>query len=227
MNMRLEWSQNGERQSNEALLVLDSGATGAVLSSTWVKNAQLPCICRENPTPIFDASGNYIPRSGTHYTKTVDMSIGNHMNKIRFEVADMPLGHLDGYLPMAWLKDHNTDINWEKGSLKWRSDYCKAHCLKSKSRIEFITCEELLAKDLKNMFECGMRLWTGEDGEDISLKLLPEFKDYSETFSEEKINVLPEYMEYDHRIDLIPGSDLPKNHIYPLTVKELQVLKGI
>ena len=138
--------------------MLDSGATGTVLSSTWVKNAQLPCIRRENPTPISDTSGNHIPGSGTHYTKTVDMSIGNHMNKMRFEVADMPTGHLDGYLPMAWLKDHNLDINWEKGSLKWRSDYCKAHCLKSKSRIEFIMCEELLAENPKNMFICGMRL---------------------------------------------------------------------
>ena len=205
--------------------MLDSGATGAVLSSTWVKNAQLPCIRRENLTPISDASGNHIPGSGTHYTKTVDMSIGSHRNKMRFEVVDMPTGHLDGYLPMAWLKDHNQDINWEKGILKWRSDYYKAHCLKNKSRIEFITCEELLAEDPKNMFVCRMRLWTGEDGEDISLKLLPESRDYSDIFSQEKINVLPEHTEYDHRIDLIPDSDLPKNHIYPLAVKELQVLK--
>ena len=36
---------------------------------------------------------------------------------------------------------------------------------------------------------------------------------------------MPKHTEYDHRIDLVPGSDLPKNHIYPLTVKELQVLK--
>ena len=225
VNVRLEWSYNGRKHSEEALLLLDSGATGAVLSSAWVSNAQLPCIRRETPTPISDASGNHIPGSGLHYTKTVDMSIGDHTNKMRFELADMPPGHLDGYLPMAWLKDHNPDINWERGSLKWRSDYCKTHCLRSKSRIEFITCEELLAEDPNNMFVCGMRLWTGEDGEDISLKLLPEYQDYADIFSEEKINVLPKHTEYDHRIDLVPGSDLPRNHIYPLTVRELQVLK--
>jgi len=44
------------KQSGEALLGLDSGATGAVLSSAWVRNAQLPCICRETPIPISDAS---------------------------------------------------------------------------------------------------------------------------------------------------------------------------
>jgi len=126
---------------------------------------------------------------------------------------------------MAWLKDHNPDINWERGSLKWRSDYCKTHCLRSKSRIEFITCDELLAEDPNNMFVCRMRLWTGEDGEDMSLKQLPEYQDYADIFSEEKINVLPKYTEYDPRIDLVLGSDLPRHHIFPLTVRELQVLK--
>jgi len=129
VNVRREWSHNGKKHSEEALLLLDSGAACAVLSSTWASNAQLPCIRRETPTPISDPSGNQIPGSGLHYTKTVDISIGDHTNKMRFELADMPSGHLDSYLPMAWLKDHNPDINWERGSLNWRSDYCKTYCL--------------------------------------------------------------------------------------------------
>jgi len=126
VRVRLEWSHNQERLNGEALLLLDSGSTGAVLSSDWVKNAHVPCVRRKELTPILDASGNHIPGSGLHYTTTVDMYIGDHMNKMRFEVADMPAGKVNGYLPMSWLKDHNPDINWEKGSLKWRSEYCKA-----------------------------------------------------------------------------------------------------
>jgi hypothetical protein len=90
VNVRLEWSHDGKRQSEEALLLLDSGATGAVLSSSWVERAQLPCIRRKDPTPISDASGNHIPGSGLHYTKTVDMSIGDHTNKMRFELRICP-----------------------------------------------------------------------------------------------------------------------------------------
>ena len=90
MNVRLEWSYNGKKRSEEALLLLDSGTTGGVLSRAWVSDAQLPCIRRETPTPISDARGNQIPGSGLHYTKTVDMSIGDHTNKMRFELADMP-----------------------------------------------------------------------------------------------------------------------------------------
>jgi len=78
VRVRLEWSHNQERLSGEALLLLDSGATGAVLSSDWVKNAQVPCVHRKEPTPILDASGNHIPGSGLHYTTRVDIVRGQN-----------------------------------------------------------------------------------------------------------------------------------------------------
>jgi len=111
VKVRVEWTQNQERRSGEALLLLDSGANSAVLNSDWVKDAQVPCVRWKDLTPITDASGNHIPGSGLHYTTTVDMYIGDHMNKMGFEVADMPAGKVNGYLPMSWLKDHNPDIN--------------------------------------------------------------------------------------------------------------------
>jgi len=181
----------------------------------------VPCERRQEPTPILDASGNHIPGSGLNYTTTVDMYIGDHMNKMRFEVADMPAGKVNGYLPMSWLKDHNPDINWEKGSLKWRSEYCKAPCLRKERRLEFITEEELVAEDLDNIFVMGMALYTDEDGEDIKIKILPECRDHADIFSQGKINALPEHSKYDHRIDLIPEAKLPDGPIYPLSKKEL------
>jgi len=75
---------------------LDSGASGAVLSNDRVKDTQVHWVCRQDPTTITDASGNHIPGSGLHYTSTVDMYIGDHMNKMRFEVADMPAGKVNG-----------------------------------------------------------------------------------------------------------------------------------
>jgi len=70
---------------------------------------------------------------------------------------------------MSWLKDHNPDSNWEKGSLKWRSEYCKTHCLRKERPLEFITEEELLAEDPDKIFVMGMALYTDEDGEDIKI----------------------------------------------------------
>jgi len=204
VKVRLEWTHNQERLSGEALSLLDSGATGAVLSSDWVKDAQVPCVRRKEPTPIFDASGNHIPGSGLHYTTTVDMYIGDHMNEMRFEVADMPAGKVNSYLPMSWLKDHNPDINWEQRSRKWPSDYFKAYYLRKERRLEFITEEELLAKESDNIFVMGMALYTDEDGDDINVKILPEYQDNADIFSPESINALPEDTKYNHRVDLVP-----------------------
>jgi len=224
VRVRLEWSHNQERQSGEALLLLDSGATGAVVSSDWVKDTQVPCIRRKDPTPITHTTWNHIPGSGLHYTTTVDMYIGDHTNKIRFEVADMPAGKVCGYLPMSWLKDHNPDINSEKGSLKWRSEYCKAHCLREERRLEFITEEQLLAEDPDNIIVIGMAFDTDDDGKDIKIKILPEYRDYVDIFSQEKINALPEHSKYDHRIDWILEAKIPDGPIYPLARKELDAL---
>ena len=82
-----------------------------MLSSDWVKDAQVPCICRKDPIPITYSSGNYIPGSGLHDTTMLDMYIGDNMNKMQFEVADMPAGKVNRYLLMSWLKDYNPDIN--------------------------------------------------------------------------------------------------------------------
>jgi len=146
------------------------------------------------------------------------------MKKMRFEFADMPAGKVNGYLPMSWLKDHNPDINWERGSLKWHSDYCKAHCLGKERRLEFITEEELLAYDLDNIFVMGMTLYTDEDGDDIKVKILSEYQDSADIFSQEMINALPEHTKYYHRIDLVPDAKLPEGPIYHLSKKELDAL---
>jgi len=145
------------------------------------------------------------------------------MNKMRFEVPDMPAGKVNGYLPILWLKDDNPDINWEKRCLKWRSGYCKAHRLRKERRLEFITEEELLAEDPDNIFVMGIALYTDEDGDDIKVKILPQYQDYADIFSQQRINALPEHTKYDHRIDLVPEAKLRHGPIYPLSNKELDL----
>ena len=203
---------------------MDSGATDAVLSNEWVKEVQVPCIHRENPIPIADASGNHIPGSGQHYTRMLRMQIGDNINEMRFELADMPGTKVPGYLPMSWLKGQNPDINWEKGSLKWRSDYSKTHCLMAKSRLVFITSEELLAENPENV--CLLRIcrYTDEDGGDIKLSLLPEYRDYADIFSTEMARALHEHSGHDHRIELEEGKVPPSGPIYPLSRRELDGL---
>ena len=101
--MTLYWKIGARRSIAKATLLLDSGATGPVLSTSWMKQTQMPCVRCKVPCPISDASRNNILGSGLHYTKEVKLKIGDHSNKMRFEVADIHNSKIDGYLPMSWL----------------------------------------------------------------------------------------------------------------------------
>jgi len=81
-----------------------------------------------------------------------------------------------------------------------------------------------LAEDPDNIFVMGMAPYTNEDGKDIKIKILTEYRDYADIFSQEKINALPEHSKYDHRMDLIPEAKLPDGPIYPLSKEELDAL---
>ena len=82
VQVRLDWTYEKQRTSSQALLLLDNGATGAVLSNEWAQKAQVPCLRRETPTPIADPSGNHIPGSGQHYTSILRTKIGDHVNEM-------------------------------------------------------------------------------------------------------------------------------------------------
>ena len=144
------------------------------------------------------------------------MCIGDHVNSTRFGLAEIQDNKIDGYLLMSWLKDHNPDIDWAKGILTWRSDYCKGRRLSTLRRLQFITEEELLADNASSVYLLGMAEFTNEEGKDIAFKLLPEYKDYGDIFSQERIESLPQHSKYDHKIELQPDTTPPLGPIYPL-----------
>ena len=126
---------------------------------------------------------------------------------------------------MSWLVEHNPDIDWTNGKIKWRSEHCRKHCLPSKIKIEWMTEEEMLREPKEQRHVFGVAVFHDEDGEDISLRLIDHYKDYADIFSEEKIHALPEHSKYDHKIELEPGNTPPFGPIYPLSESKLRVLR--
>jgi len=70
----------------------------------------------------------------------------------------------------------------------------------------------------------GMALYTDEDGDNIKVKILPEYQDYGDIFGQERINALPKHTKYDLCIELVTDAKLPERPIYPLSKKELDTL---
>ena len=79
-------------------------------------------------------------------------------------------------------------------------------------------------EDPDNIFVMGMALYTDENGDDIKVKILPEYQNCADIFSQERINALPEHTKHDYRVDLVPDAKLPDKPIYPLSKKELDTL---
>ena len=224
---KLDWKMGNKMKSVTALLLLDSGATGPVLASHFIKKHGIPLEEKRQRMQMIAANGEQID-GGTHHTKTVGMWIGKHVSNMKFEALGIPdegsRMHV-GYLPMSWLSEHNPDIDWSLGKIKWRSDHCKKHCLPSSIKIEYMTEEQMLREPKDQIHVFGMAVFHDEDGEDISLRLIDYYKDYADIFSEEKIHALPEHGKYDHKIELQPGTTPPFGPIYPLSESELRVLR--
>jgi len=54
-------------------------------------------------------------------------------------------------------------------------------------------------------------------GTTLRSKSFQNIKAYSDIFSQERINALPEHTKYDHHVDLVPDAKLPDGPIYPLS----------
>ena len=109
--------------------------------------------------------------------------------------------------------------------IKWQSEHCWKHCLPSKINIQWMTEEEILREPKQQRHVFGMVVFHDKDGENISLRLIDDYKDYADIFSEERIHALPKHSKYDHKIELEPGTIPPFGLIYPLSESELRVLR--
>ena len=57
-------------------------------------------------------------------------------------------------------------------------------------------------------------------------KLLPaKYREFSDVFDARKAGILPEHGPMEHRIDLVPGKEVPWGPVYPLSESELLILR--
>jgi hypothetical protein len=69
--------------------------------------------------------------------------------------------------------------------MRWRSSYCKEHCLPKTIQIELINEEQLLRENAEDIHLFGMAVYHDEDGRDISTCLIDYYKNYVDMFSQE------------------------------------------
>ena len=68
---------------------------------------------------------------------------------------------IDGYLPVLWLQKHNPSINWETGTLKWRSAHYRIKCIRRHISAALIT-EVQMEKELEQEILMAAVIWPHE-----------------------------------------------------------------
>ena len=192
----------------EAKALIDSGCTGCAINREFVNKHKIKREKLSRQLRVLNADGSE-NSSGriTHHTE-----IMMRMGKIHWEKMDFGITKLDDhdiFLGFDWLMEHNPEINWKTGGIRFSRcpDKCKEMEKFRRSNISMdIKITEHLAK--------GNKEWR---------EIVPAaYHKFTKAFEEGQYNKLPEHRIWDHKIDFKEGTDLNKLQcrIYPLTKQE-------
>lgn len=195
----LSWG--GGTKDTHALI--DSGAEGNFLDSSFAFSFKLPVIALSQPIAVRALSGLSLPTI-THSTTPIKLiTSGNHVEHISFFLTDcsntpVVLGH-------PWLVLHKPHINWGLSTIFSWSEKCHESCLSSaRSAVSCSVFQE----------EC------------MDLSNVPnEYLDLKRVFSKSRAASLPPHRPYDCAIDLLPGTSPPKGKLYSLSIPEREAME--
>lgn len=238
-----------------ATALIDSGATSNFVHIDFVKQHNIPQKAKKRPIPLEVADGRPISTGHiTHSTTELTLVIRNtdHEEQIMLDIA--PLGRHQVILGIPWLKKHNPSIIWPSHSIKFDSDYCKAHCKVRPERISYpysidikslLCMSDVVTDDVKTLTDTKLPSyqamqqcsWSSLEDEDTIIAIMSldqqsvdapalpeEFKDFADIFSKASADKLPPSTKYNHSIPLEEGKQPPFGPIYSLSETELKAL---
>jgi hypothetical protein len=96
--------------------LLDSGATGLFLSTSFVERNNLNTQKLERAVPVYNVDGSLNQGGSIKDEVDVIMTYQGHTEKATFAICD--LGDKDAIIGHTWLFSHNPEIDWQSGQVK-------------------------------------------------------------------------------------------------------------
>src|SRR2546423_9561729 len=167
--------------------MLDSGATSCFIHSSIIKVFRLPTFPNLVPKKLKVIDGREVSSGLVTKHCKIKLEIGGHMENLECHVVD--IGSHDIVLGMSWLKRHNPNINWEKKTLHFTSQYFIKQCLETTNHIQIHALEGLPS----------------------------EYTEFEDVFSGEKQTKLPPHRNYHCGIEFTPGAKMRHQSLFHLT----------
>jgi len=130
MKVGLEKIDNHEGVVVDTLL--DSGATGLFIDTTFAKEKGFKLEKMRNPLLVRNVDGMANIEGAIMHQVECNMFFKGHVERVRMDVCN--LGKTKVILGMPWLAAHNPEIDWEKGEVKMTR--CPPICGKGKREEE-------------------------------------------------------------------------------------------
>ena len=139
------------------------------------------------------------------------------------EIMDLgvsKLGNSDLFLGHDWLQYHNPEVNWTDQILTFSR--CPSTCWNEAKLKEIDEEKEMLRSFQTKSAEIAFKNRKERAVEEIILK---HYLEYKSVFEKHTYDELPPRQQWDHAIDLIPGSKPTDCKLYPLYGEQQQALE--
>jgi len=249
VKIRLERIDMQEGITVEALL--DSGATGLVMSSEFARKQGFKLKKLERPMQVRNVDGSFNKEGPIENTVEVNIYYKGHVERMEIDVIGGQKWSV--ILGMPWLARHNPEIDWKTGEVKmtrcpekcgkqWRPVQRKSGWEKQKeeeAKEEAGRKREEKEKRKKQKKERAVevrkvaeewKIWDKEEeavkSEAETKKLVPEkFHRWIKVFGKKQSERIPTRKIWDHTIDMKEGFIPQKGKVYPLSREEREEVK--
>ncbi|KAL0188420.1 hypothetical protein M9458_015519, partial [Cirrhinus mrigala] len=193
--------------------LIDSGSSGNFISSDCLKELQLTRLRHHQEYAVTTIQERPLGRGRVqHSTPYITLQIGLfHFEEIKLLVLEGSTASI--ILGRPWLKLHNPELRWDTCDVTRWSKHCFIHCL-SGIPPHHVTSVQLASTLV-------------ESPEPVSTQEIPaEYRAFQDVFSKQAATKLPPHRPWDCAIDLLPGAQLPKGKVYPLSIPERQAMEA-
>jgi len=224
--------------------LLDSGATGLVMSSEFARKKGFKLKKLERPIQVRNVDGSFNREGPIENTVEVNIYYKGHVERTEIDIIG---GQKWGViLGMPWLECHNPEIDWKMGEVKmtrcpeecgrqWRPVQRKLGWEKQKEEEKREEKEKKKTRkkgktmEVKKVAE-EWEIWEKEEeaakSEAEARKLVPEkFHKWIKVFGKKQLERMPIRKLWDHAIDVKEGFMLRKGKVYPLSREEREEVR--